>query len=177
MIKPFYVAAIVKPLCSFCPSLASFLEELYHIVPISLHTYVLVLRRTGRAMRVSTSQDRGDPYHYPWLNPEAPGSRTSIRLAASCGVGTRVSNDLLSVRALAPVTRYSLRLSTTGGRPRGGNPISTTACCAGPAFSRVASTSTQTEVCDPASPEGFSLFEHCPRGYHPSLEEAPERNK
>ena len=57
-----------------------------------------------------------------------------------------VSNDLLSVRALTPVTRCSLRLSTPVGRPRGGGPISTTACCAGPEFSRVASTSATAEV-------------------------------
>jgi len=93
-----------------------------------------------------TSQSIGDPYHYPWLNPEAPGSMTSMRLAASCGVGTIISNDLLSVRAPAPVTQYSLRLSTTVGRPRGGNPIYTTACCASPDFSRVTSTCTQTEA-------------------------------
>jgi hypothetical protein len=59
---------------------------LYHIVLISLHTCVLVLRRTGMAMRVSTSQSRDDPYPHPWLNPAAPGHMTSMRLAASCGV-------------------------------------------------------------------------------------------
>ena len=68
-------------------------------------------------------------------------------LAASCGVGTIVSNDLLSVRAPAPVTRCALRLSTTGGRPRGGDPIYPTACCTGPVMQRAASTSTQTEAC------------------------------
>jgi hypothetical protein len=35
------------------------------------------------AMRVRTSQGRGNPYHYPWLTPKAPGDRTSMRLAAS----------------------------------------------------------------------------------------------
>ena len=70
----------------FFPSLASFLEELGHIVLISLHTCILVLRRTGIAMRVSPSQSRDDPYHHPWLNPAAPGHMTSMRLVASCGV-------------------------------------------------------------------------------------------
>ena len=51
--------------------------------------------------------------------------------------------ELLAVRAPAPVTRCSLRLSTTVGRPRGGNPISTTACFAGPEIQRAASTSTK----------------------------------
>src|SRR5712691_4957691 len=67
-------------------------------------------------------------------------------LVASCGVGTTVSNDLLSVRAWGPVTRFSMRLSTRAGSPVGGDPIYTTACFAGPDFSRVASTSTQTEA-------------------------------
>ena len=40
------------------------------------------------AMRVSTSQSRDDPYHHSWLNPAAPGHMASMRLAASCGVGT-----------------------------------------------------------------------------------------
>jgi hypothetical protein len=57
-----------------------------------------------------------------------------------------VSNDLLSVRTPAPVTRCSLRLSTRAGRLRGGDPIYTTACCAGPEFARAASTSAQTEA-------------------------------
>jgi hypothetical protein len=57
----FYVAAIVKPLSPFFPSLASFLEELCHIVLISLYICILVLTRTGMAMRVSTSQSRDDP--------------------------------------------------------------------------------------------------------------------
>ena len=56
------------------------------------------------AMRVRTSQSRGDPYHHSWLNPDAPGHMTSMRLVASCGVRSIVSNDLLSVRALTPVT-------------------------------------------------------------------------
>ena len=38
------------------------------------------------AMRVRTSQSRGDPYHHPWINPDAPGHLPSMRLAASWGV-------------------------------------------------------------------------------------------
>jgi hypothetical protein len=37
-------------------------------------------------MRVSTAQSRGNPYHSPWLDSDAPGHMPSIRLAASCGV-------------------------------------------------------------------------------------------
>ena len=61
----FYVAAIVKPLFPFFPSLTSLLEELFYIALISLYICVLVLRRTGMAMRVSTSQSRDDLYHHP----------------------------------------------------------------------------------------------------------------
>ena len=38
------------------------------------------------ARLVSTSQDRGNSYDHPWLNPDASGHLTSMRLAASCGV-------------------------------------------------------------------------------------------
>src|SRR6266516_3263675 len=78
--------------------------------------------------------------------PGIPGALSHfapMALAASLRVGIIVANDLLSVRALALVTRCFLRLSTTAGRPRGGDPIYTTACCAGPDFSRVVSTSTK----------------------------------
>jgi len=43
-------------------------------------------------------------------------------LAASVGVETGVSNELLSVRACAPVTRCFMRLSTTAGRPEEATP-------------------------------------------------------
>jgi hypothetical protein len=77
-----------SPFSHFFPSLASFLEGLRHIVLISLHARVLVLRRTGRARRVRPSQSRGHPYHHSWLNPDAPAPMTSMGLAASLGVGT-----------------------------------------------------------------------------------------
>src|SRR6266571_3220404 len=83
---PSMLPRLSSPFPHFFPSLASFLEELGHIVLISLHTCILVLRRTGMAMRVSPSQSRDDPYHHPWLNPAAPGHMTSMRLVASCGV-------------------------------------------------------------------------------------------
>src|SRR5712691_4730258 len=61
-----------------------------------------------------------------WVRPCMPGTLchcTPSGLAASCGVGTIVSNDLLSVRAQTPVTRFSMRLLTRAGRPVGGDPI------------------------------------------------------
>jgi hypothetical protein len=57
-----------------------------------------------------------------------PRSRWRLPVA----LGPRVSNDLLSVRVPTPVTRCSLRLSTTAERPVGGDPISTTASLQGP---------------------------------------------
>ena len=60
-------------------------------------------------------------------------------------LGPRVSNDLLSVRAQTPVTRCSLRLSTTAGRPVGGDPISPTASLHGPEIQRAASTSPKAQ--------------------------------
>jgi hypothetical protein len=57
-----------------------------------------------------------------------PRSRWRLPVA----LGPRVSNDLLSVRVQTPVTRCSLRLSTTAGRPVGGDPIYTTAPLPGP---------------------------------------------
>ena len=81
------------------------------------------------------------------VRPGRPGHAVSCApsgLAASWGVETLVSNDLLAVRALTPVTCFSLRLTTRAGRPRGGDPIYPTACCAGPVMQRAASTSTPT---------------------------------
>jgi len=47
--------------------------------------------------------------------PNALGPRFD-ELAASVGVETCVSNDLLSVRAQVPVTRFFMRLSTPRGK-------------------------------------------------------------
>src|SRR6266849_2378016 len=79
------------------------------------------------------------------VRPGIPGTRRHLTprgLAASYGVGTIVSNDLLSVRVHTPVTRCSLRLLTTAGKPGGGDPISTTASLQSPDIQRAASTST-----------------------------------
>src|SRR5215831_17626494 len=89
-------------------------------------------------------------------------------LAASCGVGTLVANDLLSVRAPVPVTQCSLRLATPVGRPRGGDPISPTACGAGPVIQRATSTSTQTEACHRISQALTLLCAPLPRVSPPS---------
>ena len=61
-------------------------------------------------------------------------------------LGPHVSNDLLSVRARRPVTRFSMRLSTRAGRPIGGDPIYSPAFSQGPDGLRAASTSTMADV-------------------------------
>jgi hypothetical protein len=88
-------------------------------------------------------------------------------------LGPRVANALLSVWAPTPVTRCSLRLATTAGRPVGGDPISPTACCACPAIPRVASTSPRVRR-DSATLDCFRLFEYSALRYSPRLEETPQ---
>src|SRR5262249_45611830 len=82
-VLPSMLPLLSSPFPHFFPSLASFLKELCHIVLINLRTCALVLRSTGMAMRVTTSQSRDDPYYHPWLNHAAPGHMTSMCLAAS----------------------------------------------------------------------------------------------
>src|SRR5262249_1021074 len=83
---PSMLPRLSSPFSHFFPSLTSFLEELGHIVLISLHPCLLFLSSTRMAMRLSPSQSRDDLYHHPWLTPAAPGHMTSMRLVASCGV-------------------------------------------------------------------------------------------
>ena len=166
-----------SPFSHFFPSLASFLEELCHIVLFNLHTCVLVLRRTGMAMRVSTSQSRDDPYHHPWLNPAAPGHMTSMRLAASYGV------------EIYRLQRPSIR---AGSHPP--SPDSFCVCRREPESPEAATPSIRRRAMqaqnfrgspppaprprhDTTSAQHLYFFEHRSRGYHPGLEEAPERDE
>jgi hypothetical protein len=118
----FYVAAIVKPPYPFFffPLFFSKSSGTWGICsPIKTSTSTS-MSRYGHWSGTLSSQD--SPCHLRGSTPDAPGHMASRRLAASCGVGTFVSNDLLSVRAPAPVTPYSLRLSTPVARPSGGDP-------------------------------------------------------
>ena len=166
-----------SPFFPFFPSLASFLEKLRHIVLVSLHTCMLVLRRTGMAMRVSTSQSRDDPYHHAWLNLAAPGHMTSMRLVASYGV------------EIHRLQRPSIRA--------GSHPPSPNAFCvcrrepegpeaATPSIRRRAMQAQNFRGSPPPVPrprrataavKHLHFFEHRSRRYHPSLEEAPQRNE
>src|ERR671934_355770 len=154
----------------FFPSLASFLEKLGHIVLVSLHTCMLVLRRTGMAMRVSPSQSRDDPYHHAWLNLAAPGHMTSMRLVASYGV------------EIQRLQRPSIR---AGSHPP--SPDSVCVCRrepedpekATPSIRRRATQAQNFRGSPPPAPrprhdttsaQHLYLFEHRSRGYHPGLE-------
>src|ERR1700745_2007961 len=119
---PSMLPLLSSPLTHFFSSLSSFLRAVAHgeyFPPIKTSTSNS-MSRYGHWSGTLSSQD--SPCHIRGSTPDAPGHMASRRLAASCGVRTFVSNALLSVRAPAPVTQYSLRLSTPVGRPSGGDP-------------------------------------------------------
>ena len=143
----------------------------------NLYICILVLRRTDRAMHVRTSQSRGDLYHHSWLNPEAPGHMTSMRLVASCSV------------EIHRLQRPSIR---AGSHPP--SPDSVCVCRrepedpekATPSIRRRATQAQNFRGSPPPAPrprhdttsaQHLYLFEHRSRGYHPGLEKAPERNE
>src|SRR6266436_5087647 len=96
-----------------------------------------------------------------------------IGLAASVGVEISVSNDLLSVRAPAPVTRCSLRLSTTVEGPEEATPSLRRR--AAQARNLLGSPPPAPKPRrDAALPKRLPFFQYRPHGYHPSLEETPE---
>ena len=114
----------------FFSSLASFLAVQCHMETSSILKFILELSIVQSVIESSLVE-----------HAMLPGYLASVVLAASCGVELSVSNDLLSVRAPTLVTQCSLRFLTRAGKPRGGDPIYTTACYAGPEFPRAASTS------------------------------------
>ena len=166
-----------SPFSHFFPSLASFLEELFYIVLKSLYIYVLVLRRTGMAMRVSTSQSRDGSYHHPCLNPAAPGHMTSLRLVASYGV------------EIQRLQRPSIR---AGSHPP--SPDSVCVCRrepedpekATPSIRRRATQAQNFRGSPPPAPrprhdttsaKHLYFFEYRSCGYYPGLEKTPEGNE
>src|SRR3954451_21286751 len=107
-----------------------------------------------------------------WGRPSMPGHTVSLPpsdLAASCGLETLVSNDLLSVRVQAPVTQYSLRLSTTVGRPEEATPSLRRRAAQARIFLGSPPPALRPRR-DTASPQCLPFFEHRPRGYPPGLE-------
>src|SRR4029453_3267448 len=87
-------------------------------------------------------------------------------------LGPSVSNDLLSVRVQAPVTRCALRLLTPVEGPEEATPSIRRRAAQARNF-RGSPPPPPQPRCDTAWPTRLPLFEHRPRGQHPSLEETP----
>ena len=127
-------------------------------------------------MRVSTSQSRGNPYHSPWLDSDAPGHMSSIRLAASCGVElSRLQRP--SIRAVSPPSPDSpcvLRREPEG--PEEATPSKRRRAWQTRIF-RGSPPPAPRPRRDTASVKHLHFFEHRSRGYYSGLEEAPERDE
>src|SRR5215831_16999707 len=67
----------------------------------------------------AAAEIRDRPCHPPGRNTRSPRSYglNPLRWWLPLALRPEVSNELLSVRACAPVTRYFMRLSTSAGRP------------------------------------------------------------
>jgi hypothetical protein len=67
---------------------------------------------------------RDRPCHHPGLNTRSSRSHglNQVRWRLPLALRLEVSNELLSVRACAPVTRYFMRLSTPAGKPEEATP-------------------------------------------------------
>jgi hypothetical protein len=113
---------------------------------------------------------------HPWLNTQCSRSHGLDGLAASCGVGTLVSNDLLSVRASAPVTRFFMRLATTAGRPEEATPSLRRRLCRARKCNGPPPPAPHPRG-NTASTTRLRLFEHRPRREDPSFEETPARHE
>jgi hypothetical protein len=99
----------------------------------------------------------------------ALGYRPRLVWRLPVALGPLVANDLLSVQALTPVTRCSLRLSTRAGRPVGGDPIYPTASLQGPEIQRAASTSTRVRSLTQPRNTAYTSFRTAPSGKTPLL--------
>jgi hypothetical protein len=99
----------------------------------------------------------------------ALGYRPRLVWRLPVALGPLVANDLLSVQALTPVTRFSIRLSTRAGRPVGGDPIYPTASLQGPEIQRAASTSTRVRSLTQPRNTAYASFRTAPSGKTPLL--------
>jgi hypothetical protein len=80
------------------------------------------MRRHHHHGKAAEIRDR--PCQYPGLNTRSSRSHGLNPLSWRLPLALRpeVSNELLSVRACAPVTRYCMRLATPAGRPEEATP-------------------------------------------------------
>jgi hypothetical protein len=128
-------------------------------------------------MYMRTSQSRDDLYHHPWLDSDAPGHMTSMRLAASWGVESH-GLQRPSIRAGAHARHLILYASIDASRKAHRRRPPSLRRRAGQARNFLGSPPPAPRPRrDLASAKHLYLFEHCSRRYHPGLEKAPERNE
>ena len=128
-------------------------------------------------MRVSISQRRGNPYHHPWLDSDAPGHIPSMHLVASCGVEiSRLQRP--SIRAGSHPRHLILHASGDASRKaqRRRTPSKRRRAWQTRIF-RGSPPPAPRPRRDTASVKHLHFFEHRSRGYHSGLEEAPERDE
>ena len=89
---------------------------------------LLTYRRRTRMRRhhhhCEAAEIRDRPCHHPGLNTRSSRAHglNQVRWRLPLALRLVVSNERLSVRACAPVTRYFMRLSTPAGRPAEATP-------------------------------------------------------
>jgi hypothetical protein len=174
---PSMLPLLSSPFCTFFLPSILFFKGCVTWAILSMPTCVPVLSTAGMAMLVRTSKGRGDPCPHPWCNTRCSrshgldesggflgrGDLSSPTTFYPCGL-SRPSPDSLCVFRREPkgpeeATPSKRRLAWQARNLLGSPP---------PAPS---------PRCDTASPKRLPLFEHCPCGYYPGLEEAPERNE
>ena len=170
----FYVAAVVKPLCP------SFFVPLF----FSLHCGVqgdhdtaqicisAQMRRHCNGRRYLQGQRRSWPSSWA-VHLMLPVTRPRLGWRLPWPLRPIVSNDLLSVRAPAPVPRCSRRLSTESAGPAEATPSLRRR--AGQARKCIGSPPPAPRPrCDFASQMRLPLFEPCSLGEPPGLEASPQ---
>jgi len=122
---------VVLLCCRYCQALftpfsflSSFFEE-----PFSIGRTCIAHLSQGTHMRrhhyhCEAAEIRDRPCPHPGLNTRSSRSHglNPLRWRLPLALRLEVSNELLSVRACAPVTRYFMRLSTPAGRPEEATP-------------------------------------------------------
>ena len=122
-------SASMLPLLS-SPFYAFFLSSLLSLRSrfLSDARVVLTYRRRTHMRRhhhhCEAAEIRDRPCHHPGLNTRSSRSHglNPLRWRLPLALRPEVSNELLSVRVCAPVTRYFMRLATPAGRPEEATP-------------------------------------------------------
>ena len=87
-------------------------------------TYLMRTHRSRHHHHCEAAEIRDRPCHHPGLNTRSSRAHglNQVRWRLPLALRLVVSNERLSVRACAPVTRYFMRLSTPAGRPAEATP-------------------------------------------------------